>query len=149
MSQLHQTYELFLLATPDRVWRAIVDGAQSSQYFFGTAFSSSLEKGDPFRYAFADGTVAADGVVTEARPGERLETTWAVHYDPSCAGETSRVVWSLEARGAALTKLTLTHDCEAAPNTARNVGKDGWSYVLSGLKSLVETGHALPSPQPS
>lgn len=149
MSQLHQVYELFLLATPARVWQAIVDGAQSSQYFFGTAFASSLQPGASFQYAFPNGVVAVDGEVVEARPGERLEVSWVVRYDPSCAGETSRVSWSLEARGAEVTKLTLTHDCGAAPNTARNVGKDGWSFVLSGLKSLVETGRALPSPPPA
>lgn len=141
-----QVYEFFVHATPERVFQAIVDGPQSSQYFFGTAFSADkLEKGGRFRYAFPDGTIATDGEILEVRPDALLATTWAVHYHPACAGEVSHVTWKLEPRGE-LTRLTLTHDCATAPHTAGNVGNSGWSLVLSGLKTLVETGRPMPLP---
>lgn len=144
MSNLaHQKYELFVRATPDAVWRAIVDPAMTAQYFFGTAFQSSLELGAPFVYAFPGGAPAVDGTIRAIEPGRRLENSWQVRYDPSCAGEDSVVTWTLEPRGAHATKLTLTHDCAQAPRTAANVGKDGWTLVLSGLKTLVETGAPL------
>jgi uncharacterized protein YndB with AHSA1/START domain len=143
-----QVYEVFVRGSVDQVWQAIVDGKKSAQYYFGTAFESSLETGAPYRYTFPDGTVAVEGKVLECTPKRALVTTWEIKYDPSCAGEDSRVQWSLEPRGTT-TKVTLTHDLPNAPNSAKSVANDGWSFVLSGLKSLVETGKALDLPQMS
>jgi hypothetical protein len=40
--------------------------------------------------------------------------------------------------------LTLTHDrLEGAPKTAASVSGPGWMFVLSGLKTLLETGSPL------
>lgn len=142
MQGTHQVYELFIRATPERVWRAITDGSETTKYFFGTALSSSFETGAAFRYSFPDEVDAVSGQILEIEPGKRLVTSWAIHYDPSCKGENSRVTWALEAKRGN-TRLTLTHECEGAPNTARGVGNDGWSFVLSGLKTLIETGEGL------
>jgi uncharacterized protein YndB with AHSA1/START domain len=141
-----QTYELFIRATPEQVFDAIADGNKTAQYFFGSTFSSSLEPNAPFTYAFPDGTIAVDGKILEVNKNARLVSTWAIHYDPSCAGEQTRVTWAIDGRGP-MTKLTLTHDVTNAPNTARGVASDGWSFVLSSMKSLLETGSALPMPQ--
>ena len=111
-----QTYETYFRASPAAVWAAMTSPEQSEQYFFGTR------------------------VALEA--GQRLVTTWRVHYDPSCAGEVSEVEWKLEARGEA-TRLLVTHRLDRAPNTAKNVGSEGWSVVLSGMKTLIETGKPL------
>ena len=57
----------------------------------------------------------------------------------------SRVTWEIEAQEGGVTKLTVTHDqLEASPKTAESVA-GGWSYVLSGLKTLLETGKPLQS----
>lgn len=148
MNDTDQVYTLFIRATPEAVWQALVDGSISAQYFFGSIFTSSLEPGAPFTYTFASGMVSVDGTIVEVAPQRSLVTTWAVHYDPSCAGEVSRVRWSLEARGAN-TKVSLVHELAGAPNTAKNVGNDGWSWVLSSMKTLLETGTALALPQRS
>lgn len=140
-----QIYELFVHATPARVFQAIVDGEQSRQYFFGTAFTARLERGEKHRYAFPDGSAAVDGEILDVVPDVRLGLSWFVHYDPRCAGERSTVRYELAPMGE-LTKLTVTHDLAEAPNTAANVGSNGWSLVLSGLKTLVETGRAMPLP---
>ncbi len=145
MSTTHQVYDVFFNAPADKVWDAITNGTKTREYFFGTAIESSFAPGAPYRYAMPDGSVAVDGKVLEIEPAKRLVTTWAVHYDPSCAGEDSRVTWTLEPRGP-VTKLTVVHDLEKAPATAKNVANDGWSFVLSSMKSLVETGAGLPMP---
>ncbi len=69
---------------------------------------------------------------------------WRALYDPETAEEPlSRVTWEIEAQEGGVTKLTVTHDqLEASPKTAESVA-GGWSYVLSGLKTLVETGKPL------
>lgn len=145
MSDTTQVYELFIRATPEATWQAIVDGSMSAQYFFGSVFRSTLEPGAPYTYSFADGTVSVDGTIVEVVPQRSLVTTWAVHYDPSCAGEQSRVRWTLAPHGEN-TKVTLVHELAGAPNTARNVGNSGWSFVLSSMKTLLETGTALALP---
>lgn len=140
-----QIHELFVHAPPARVFQAIVDGEQSRQYFFGSAFTGKLEEGAAYRYAFPDGSVAVDGQVLAVDPGRRLELSWSVHYDPRCAGERSKVRYEVSGMGE-LTKLTVTHELTGAPHTAENVGTNGWSLVLCGLKTLLETGRPLPLP---
>jgi hypothetical protein len=88
------------------------------------------------------GPLLVDGEVTAARAPAELRHSWRVHFDPRCAGEVSEVTWRIERRGEA-TKLTLIHELASAPATAENVGSDGWSMVLSGLKTLLETGEPL------
>ena len=46
-------------------------------------------------------------------------------------------------------KLTATHELAEAPLTAKHVSTDGWQLVLSGLKTLLETGESMPMPQPA
>lgn len=134
-----QVYEWWFHASPERVWAAITDPADTERYFFGTRVSVGERQ---LSYT-AGGAPLVEGEVLEREPNRRLVTTWRIHYDPACAGETSQVTWALEPRGP-VTKLTLTHALAGAPNTARNVGSDGWSVVLSGMKTLIETGRPLP-----
>src|SRR5919197_1353722 len=45
-----------------------------------------------------------------------------------------------------VSKLTVVHDeLGASPKTAASVYGEGWMYVLSGLKTLLETGEPLQS----
>lgn len=70
---------------------------------------------------------------------------WKSLYDPELAAEeTSRVSWDIVPEQDGVCRLTLTHDrLEAAPKTAQSVSGPGWMYVLSGLKTLVETGTSM------
>ena len=80
----------------------------------------------------------------ESDPPRKLVHEWRSQYDPETAAEpASRVTWEIEPRdGYCL--LTLTHDqLEGSPKTAGSVSGTGWMFVLSGLKSFVETGKGL------
>lgn len=145
MSDDTQVYEVFIRATPEKVWDAITNPQQSEQYFFGTRVSLEPKKGGRIAYT-AGGHPLVDGEVLEVSAPERLVTTWRIHYDPTTKGEVSTVTWRCEPRGEA-TKLTLTHELKGAPRSAKSVGTDGWSVVLSGMKTLVETGEPLVLPQ--
>jgi uncharacterized protein YndB with AHSA1/START domain/DNA-binding transcriptional ArsR family regulator len=136
-----QIYELFIRTTPERLWQALTDPAFTTRFFFGTAVRSSLRPGEPIDYSFPDGSPAVTGEVVEADPPRRLVHTWTIRYDPSLAHETSRVTWEIEPRGNAC-KLTATHELAGAPGTATSV-RGGWPLVLSGLKTLLETGEPL------
>jgi len=70
---------------------------------------------------------------------------WRSLYHPELAEEPeSRVTWEIEPQDGGVCKLTVVHDeLEGAPKTARSVSGVGWMHVLSGLKTLLETGEPL------
>jgi uncharacterized protein YndB with AHSA1/START domain len=83
--------------------------------------------------------------VTEYDPPRRLVHGWRSLYDPELAAEEeSRVTWEIEPQDGGYCQLTVVHDqLEGAPKTAESVSGAGWMMVLSGLKTLLETGKPL------
>jgi uncharacterized protein YndB with AHSA1/START domain/DNA-binding transcriptional ArsR family regulator len=136
-------FEVYIRTTPEKLWQAIVDPSFTKQYFFGQRVESSWEQGAPYVHRGPDGAVRHEGTIVEINPTERLVQT----FSSACKAETkaerpSRVTWLIEKRGGAC-KLTLTHDdFEGETETYKGVGS-GWSTVLSGLKTLLETGKPL------
>jgi uncharacterized protein YndB with AHSA1/START domain len=139
-AQATQVYSIFINATPEQVWAAITKPEFTERYFYGVR----IEVRDGRRYSSMGG-LDWDEEVLEADPPRRLVHRWVSAYDPEMAAEEpSRVTWALEPQGEGTTKLTVVHDgLEAAPKTAAGVA-GGWSYVLSNLKTLLETGSPLP-----
>jgi uncharacterized protein YndB with AHSA1/START domain len=137
--QTTQVYSVFILATPEQIWEAITKPEFTQKYFFG----ASIEVRDGRRFS-AVGDTAWDEAVLEEDPPNRLVHGWTSSYDPDLATEDpSRVTWEIEPQDGGITKLTVVHDqLEGAPKTAESVA-GGWMYVLSGLKTLLETGKPL------
>jgi uncharacterized protein YndB with AHSA1/START domain len=145
--QATQVYSVFIRATPEQVWDGITKPEFTTRYFHGTKIDSTFEPGAPYLSVAGDGgETLVDGEVLESDPPRMLKHTWRALYDPETASEPhSRVTWEIEPQEGGVTKLTVTHDqLEAAPKTAVSVA-GGWSYVLSGLKTLLETGEPLES----
>ena len=143
--QATQVYAVFIRATPEQVWDAITKPEFTTKYFHGTRIESTFEPGAPYLSLAADGDQQlVDGEVLESDPPRTLKHTWRALYDPETAAEPhSRVTWEIEAQEGGVTKLTVTHDqLESAPKTAESVA-GGWEYVLSGLKTVLETGEPL------
>ena len=143
--QATQVYAVFIRATPEQVWEAITKPEFTTRYFHGTRIESTFEPGAPYLSLAADSDeTLVDGEVLESDPPRMLKHTWRALYDPETASEPfSRVTWEIEPQEGGVTKLTVTHDqLEAAPKTAASVA-GGWSFVLSGLKTLLETGEPL------
>jgi uncharacterized protein YndB with AHSA1/START domain len=138
-------YELFIRTTPAALWEALTSGAKTKQYFFKTSVVSSLTAGAAITWLGAPDQVVVQGTVLEADAPRRLVHTWSAQYDPVLAKEISTVTWLIEPRGSAV-KLTVEHALGSAPATAAHVATDGWSVVLSGLKTLLETGAPLVLP---
>ena len=145
MAITKHVYQIFIKATPEAVWDAIIEPSWTRRYFHGTAFDSPPVKGEPYRTTIADGLPAVDGVIEELDAPNRLVMTWHVLYDAAMSEEPpSRVEWIVEPMGEGLTRLRLEHgDLAFSPLTWANV-KDGWVYVLDGLKTAIETGESLP-----
>ena len=140
-------YRIFIKATPQQVWDGIVDPAFTRQYFHGTAFDAPPQAGQPYRTSLAGGGPAVDGTIEVCEPPHRLVQTWHVLYDAAMSEEPpSRVEWLLTSVGDGLTQLDVVHgDLARSPLTWATV-KDGWVWILDGLKTLLETGQPLPAP---
>jgi uncharacterized protein YndB with AHSA1/START domain len=138
-AQTTQVYSIVIKATPEQVWDAITKPEFTQRYFFG----ARIEVRDGRRFS-AIGDTEWDEEVLEADPPRRLVHEWISAYDPEMAAEEpSRLTWELEPQDGGVTKLTVVHDqLEGAPKTAAGVA-GGWMFVLSGLKTLLETGEPL------
>jgi uncharacterized protein YndB with AHSA1/START domain len=144
-AQTTQVYELHIRATPEAIWDAITKPEFTARYFYGSLVDSTFEPGAPVLYHSPDRSALwVEGVVEEADPPRRLSQSWRALYDEeTSAEEPSRVTWEIEAGEGGVTKLRVVHDrLETAPKTAANVA-GGWSFILSGLKTLLETGEPL------
>jgi uncharacterized protein YndB with AHSA1/START domain len=136
-----QVYNVFIKATPERIWEAITNPEFTEKYFY----ASRVELANGRRRAFGpEGELWGDEAILEEDPPRRLVHGWRALYDPELAEEaTSRVTWEIDEQEGGISRLTVTHDqLEGAPKTAESVA-GGWMYVLSGLKTLLETGEPL------
>jgi uncharacterized protein YndB with AHSA1/START domain len=140
--QTTQVYHVFIKATPEQIWEAITTPEFTRRYFYGARIENTPEW---HRSHGPDGSVWGDSQTREYEPPKRLVHGWRSLYDPTLAAEAeSRVTWEIEPQEGAYCKLTVTHDeLEGAPKTAESVSGAGWMMVLSGLKTLLETGKPL------
>jgi uncharacterized protein YndB with AHSA1/START domain len=137
-----QVYQVFIKATPERIWEAITKPEFTQHYFYGSRVTVTPEA---YTGKHADGADLVIGAVSEFDPPRRLVHEWRSLYDPDMALEqASRVTWEIEAQESGYSLLTVVHDqLENSPKTAENVSGVGWMVVLSGLKTYVETGKPL------
>ena len=140
-----QVYQVFIKAGPEEIWAAITKPEFTSRYFHGARVEVTPERRQSFS---PDGSERwGDAAVLEYDEPRRLVHEWRSLYDPELAAEdTSRVTWEIEPQDGGVSKLTVVHDqLEGAPKTAASVSGAGWMMVLSGLKTLLETGEPLQS----
>jgi len=137
-------FQIYIRATADQVWRAITETEFRRQYFYGSTIESDFRPGSPLRSLSPDGELWGDDTVLECEPPHLLSHTWRSLWDPEAADEpASRVSWRIEPQEEGVCKLTVTHDrLGASPATARGVS-GGWAFIISGLKSVLETGEPL------
>jgi uncharacterized protein YndB with AHSA1/START domain len=155
-----QVYRVYIKATPQAIWDAITKPEWTQRYGYGTLAEYDLRPGGRYRGLWSEEIqkahgipeVAVDGEVIEADPPRRLVQTWRLLMDPDIAAEGfTRVTWEISESKDGVTKLTVIHDLEGAPRLAALVGGEleetgaggGWSWMLSDLKTLLETGSAF------
>jgi len=152
-----QVYRVFIRAIPQAIWDAITSPEWTERYGYKGRGEYDLRPGGAYRglateemVAMGAPEVVVDGEVVEADPPRRLVQTWRFLWDPELVAEGfSRVTWEIEAAEGGVSTLTVTHELEGAPKTADQVAGrvpqagGGWSYILSDLKTLLETGSAL------
>jgi len=140
-----QVYQVFIKATPEQVWDAITKPEFTARYFFGSRVQTTGEAGAPIRHLAAKtDELWGDDVVLESNRPRRFVHTWRSLYNPELAAELhSRVTWEIEPQPGGVCRLTVIHDqLEGSPKTAASVS-GGWMFIISGLKTLLETGEPL------
>jgi uncharacterized protein YndB with AHSA1/START domain len=143
MSKPVHVYQVFISAPTEVVWNAIIDGDVTVQYFYGTRVESTWEPGAAVTYANPDGTKASEGEVLSIDPGKRLEMTFLPLWDPELTAEgPAREVWSVEDAGGA-TKLTVETFDIAEGGKIHNDFAGGFPFIISGMKTLLETGEPM------
>ncbi len=153
-----QIYEIYIKATPQAIWDAITTPEWTAKYGYGGMSEYDLRPGGAFRaratpemVSMGLPEVAIDGEVVECDPPRKLVQTYRMLFnDASKAEGFTRLTWEIEPTQSGFTRLTVTHELEGAPMMAGMVssrfsemGTGGWSWILSDLKSLLETGASM------
>jgi len=138
-------YEVFIKTTPERLWEAITDPEMRAKYSFGVRTESDWSKGSDYRSSVPGVADIAAGENLEVDPPRRLVQTMTALWSDEAKGEgESRVTWEIEPVGEDSCRLTVVHDQLRPGANAELYG--GWMMILSGLKTLLETGEGLTTP---
>lgn len=142
MTDTTQVYRVFIRSTRERIWEAITQPEFTARYFHGARIRATA---DGYVSHGPDGSTWGESAVAEFDPPRRLVHGWRSLYDPEMGQEAeSRVTWEIDPEAGGYCLVTVTHDqLEGAPRTAASVEGRGWMFVLSGLKTLLETGQPL------
>lgn len=137
-------FEIFIKATPERVWEAITDPTLRARYSFGVETTSEWSPGSRYLAAVPDAVEIASGENLVVEPPRLLVQTFnALWSDDVRAQGTTRVTWEIEPVADSC-RLTVVHD--QLPDDANAELYGGWPMILSGLKTLLETGEQLTTP---
>jgi uncharacterized protein YndB with AHSA1/START domain len=161
-TQTVQVYRVYIKATPQAIWDAITKPEWTQKFGYGGSAEYDLRPGGAYRGLASQEMiehgapeVAVDGEVIEADPPHKLVQTWRMLMDPGMSAEGfTRLTYEITEGKGGVATLTVTHDLSGAPLTAALLAGalesqgagGGWSYVLSGLKTLLETGNPLDWP---
>ena len=137
-------YTIYIAATPDKVWQALTSAEFSRQYFSGFAIEADLRIGGAFVARAPDGSVHIGGEVIECDPPKRLTVTWNVNW-PGLVEKLgpTLVTWEIEPSGESVRLTMLQSHDRPVDDDILSGGRAGWPAILSGLKSLLETGKPL------
>ena len=154
-----QVYQIYIKATPQAIWDAITKPEWTTKYAYRCESLYELRPGGAFKSIANEGMravglpeVVVDGEVLEADPPHKLVQTWRFHFsEENIAEGFARLTYEVAEAGPGISSLTVVHDqLENAPLMAAAVASPwrenaggGWSWILSDLKSLLETGKTL------
>ena len=153
-----QVFEIYINASAPAVWNAITDPEFNARYGYRSALHYDLRAGGAFSaranqqmIAMGLPEVIVDGEVLESSPPRKLVQTYRWLFTEANKAEGfTRITWEIVPTEANFTRLTVTHELSGAPQMAAAVsskfdthGGGGWNWILSDMKSLLETGKNL------
>jgi uncharacterized protein YndB with AHSA1/START domain len=142
---MEKVFEIYIKTTPERLWEAITDDEMRRKYWFGVGVISGWTPGSRVEALHPGaGIVIGEGENLEVEPPRRLVQSFRALWSEDVKREgTSRVTWEIEPVGDSC-RVTVTHD--ELPEDANSELYGGWPMILSGLKTLLETGETLTTP---
>jgi uncharacterized protein YndB with AHSA1/START domain len=142
---MEKVFEIYIKTSPERLWEAITDDAMRQKYNFGVGVRSDWTTGSRYEGVHPRaGITIAEGENLEVDPPRRLVQSFNALWSDDVKTEgTSRVTWEIEPVGDSC-RLTVTHD--QLREGANDELYGGWPQILSGLKTLLETGETLTTP---
>ena len=146
---MEKVFEIYIKTTPERLWQAITDPEMRRKYTFGVAVTSDWSPGSTYKGEASWGSTPTtmgilEGENLEVDPPRRLVQSFRALWSDDVVREgTSRVTWDIEPIGDSC-RLTVVHDQLRQGANEELYG--GWPMVLSGLKTLLETGEMLTTP---
>jgi uncharacterized protein YndB with AHSA1/START domain len=137
-------FEIYIKTTPERLWEAITSEEMRARYSFGVGTVSDWTPGSGYKAAVPGVIEIASGENLEVDPPRRLVQSFDALWSEDVQREgTSRVTWEIEPVGTSC-RLRVTHDQLGESANSELYG--GWPMILSGLKTLLETGEDLDTP---
>lgn len=144
-SRAEFVYITYIETSADKLWSALTNGEFTKQYWFGRRIESDWSIGSPVRfYDSADDSLTDSGEVLVYDEPRQLSYTFKNEFMPEMRDvPPSRVTFNLEPRTDSVVKLTVVHD-QVESQAVADGWRDGWSPILSSLKTFLETGRPLP-----
>ena len=137
-------FEIYIKAPPERVWEAITDPGLRARYSFGVGTTSDWTPGSSYLAAVPDVVDIASGQNLVVEPPRLLVQSFdALWSDEVRAQGTTQVTWEIDQIEDSC-RLTVVHD--HLPDGANAELYGGWPMILSGMKTLIETGEQLTTP---
>jgi uncharacterized protein YndB with AHSA1/START domain len=142
---MEKVFEIYIKTTPERLWEAVTDNEMRQKYNFGVGVTSDWKQGSSYEGVHQQAGIAiAEGENLEVDPPRRLVQSFNALWSDDVKSEgTSQVTWEIEQVGDSC-QLTVTHDQLREDANGELYG--GWPQILSGLKTLLETGETLTTP---
>jgi uncharacterized protein YndB with AHSA1/START domain len=138
-------FEIYIKTTPERLWEAITDREMRAKYSFGVGTESGWTPGSTYKASVPGVIEIAEGENIEVDPPRRLVQSFTALWSEEVRAEgPSRVTWEIEPVGDDSCRLTVVHDQLNKGANGELYG--GWPMILSGLKTLLETGELLTTP---
>jgi len=135
-------YVTYIRTTPKQLWDALLKPEFTQRYFFGVTLESDWKAGSAWKMIHPDGTVTDAGEVLEIDPPRRLVLKWRNEL-PSMKHEGyTRCTFDISEFGGQ-TKLQVVHEADIDDSKTIAAVSGGWPQILSGLKTLLETGTTL------
>ena len=138
-------YVTYIRTTPEKLWAALTTPEFMEKYWFGMNIETDWKAGSPWKLVFPGGRVADTGEIVEIDKPRRLVLRWRNQFKPELHEEgDARCAIEIEPAGEVV-KLTIIHEIDRPSSKLIGAVSVGWPKIVSSLKTLLETGSALPA----